>query len=148
MEFHMGTKEGDGGSDAATMKPTTRGTHEWGGFYPADTYSPWPPKTPVGFSIDAVAKRLHAFFTRGTLIWLRDFDECQSLTVAHRNFKGDLVAPRMWPFYREVILLEDGNVYCPHIEDQFVRHWIEANQTRMIFMLLQNSEVYAEEAKE
>jgi hypothetical protein len=104
----------------------------------------WPPKQKVGLSI---LKRIDAFLKKGKLVWLRDFDDVQFLSVAFTGSNGLRYAYRIWPHYHLVILNDDGTV-SPQKDDneyEYVRHWIWANETDKIYMFMQNSEKYSED---
>ena len=119
---------------------------EFGGYVPDESNdSPWPPSRPIGYSPRNLFKRIHARLSGGKLVWLRDYDEIQTLAVAYEE-DGELRAKRIWPFYAEVVLNEDGTVTTER--NKFVRHWIWADDAPKVFMLMQNSETYAEPIKE
>lgn len=114
----------------------------FGGYQPPESdESPWPPKRPIGV---ALPQRIDAFLRRGRLVWLRDYDEVHALAVAVTDAEGVRYAYRIWPCYRRLVLEDDGTVFCDDEKAKYVRHWIWADQTDMVYMLMKNSEKYAE----
>jgi hypothetical protein len=102
----------------------------------------WPPRcTP--FTIANLLVRFESLIRNGTLIWLRDIDERQTLRAAVKNKKDELIVYRWWPNYIPLVLNDDGSVtsVAPK-RAPYTRHWIAADQTNKIYMLVKNSETY------
>jgi hypothetical protein len=99
-----------------------------------------PPKTaPKSFRTDFM--RLIAKIGKGKLVWLRDWDDQITLTVARTRKMGDevvLSAPRFWPLAAPCILNEDGTVNGIEIAKQ----WIAENEEDQTLMYVKNSDVY------
>jgi len=111
--------------------------------------SVWPPRRKPGWSAMAIIKRIQAFITGGQLVWLRDHDEIQSLAVANLARDGKLYSARFWPGFRALRLNENGTVVCLDNENgKYTRNWVATDESKMIFMAIQNSEVYAEPLKD
>lgn len=122
-------------------KQADEGHFMYGGYRPPESdETPWPPKRAIGLSL---FKRLDALLRNGRLIWLRDYDETQSLAVAV-GVPGDRYTFRIWPCYRRLDLNEDGTVTSKDDKAKYVRHWIWAGDTDKVYMLMENSEKYAE----
>ena len=122
------------------------GTYAFGGYIPHESEeNPWPPKRGAGFRFFDLIKRFEALIRSGKLVWLRDYDECQTLAVAVIDKRtSQRYAYRIWPCYRRIVLNDDGTIGTDDRQPKYVRHWIEVDQTRKVFMLMQNSEIYAE----
>jgi hypothetical protein len=121
------------------------GKFAFGGYMPPKSKDdPWPPRGQPHATVLNVLKRTEAKLFGAKLVWLRDCDECQTLAVARRDDSGVLRAPRFWPCYRMLTLNDDGTVASDDNATQYVRHWIAVNETDKVFMLFQNSEIYAQ----
>ncbi len=122
------------------------GVKDFGGFIPAqrpDGDAVWPPRIDIERGPLELIKRIEAKLSGGMLVWLRDYDEVQTLAVAHHKAKG-LVAARFWPGFRHVILNDDGTVTATEKDQsEYVRHWIAVDPTEKTFMLMKNSETYS-----
>lgn len=129
----------------------TNGISDFGAFQPAgrgDGQDVWPPRVQYDRGLLNVLKRIQAFLTRSELVWLRDYDEFRTLAVVKKRANGVRVAARFWPGFRMMILNDDGTVTSDDQQANYVSHWIAVNETEKTFMLLQNSETYAEPDKE
>jgi len=70
-------------------------------------------------------KRIWAFLTGGTPVWLKDFDGTVTLTIARTDAWGDIWAERHWPFeIHKIQLLPDGT--CKQKNGTYVDFWKEA----------------------
>lgn len=117
------------------------GRFMFGGYQPPESEeNPWPPKRSAGL---ALPKRIDAAIRGGQLVWLRDYDEVHTLAVAV-EIDGVRHAYRIWPCYRRLVLNDDGSVSSETEKAAYTRHWIWADQTSMVYMLMENSEKYAE----
>jgi hypothetical protein len=129
------------------MTAQKKDDRRFGGLVPApveEGSSVWPPRGPIGWSLLTTLKRIEAFFTRGELVWLRDHDETQTLAVAHRGRDGVLYSARYWPWFRSLQLNDNGFVIClDKGNGEYVRNWIASDDAKMVYMLMQNSETYA-----
>jgi hypothetical protein len=108
----------------------------------AEVARAWPPTAKPDMRFMNVLKRIECFLRRGQLIWFRNADDSSTLAVAYTDPVGQKYAYRHWPDSLKVYLNEDGSVHAEARKGEYVRHWIAADDTNMIYMMLQNSEVY------
>lgn len=102
----------------------------------------WPPlNTPRSLSYYVL--RLQCIFNRNyRMVWLRDIDGEQTLTVAKPS-KDGIIAPRFWPRYRFMKLHDNGLVESVLPKDnEYVVHWIAENESEKMMMFLKNHAVY------
>lgn len=118
----------------------------FGGIRPVviDGESVWPPRRKPGWGFMSTIKRIQALISGGQLVWLRDHDETQTLVVANRARDGKLYSARYWPSFRSVQLNDNGTVLClDKANGSYVRNWVACDESKMVFMAIQNSEIYA-----
>lgn len=76
------------------------------------------------------------------MVWLRDIDGEETLTVAKPADDG-MIAPRFWPRYRFMKLNDNGTVESVIEKDnEYVVHWIAENESEKMMMFLKNHAVY------
>ena len=66
-----------------------------------------------------IIKRVYAFLTRRKLVWLQDFDDEETLSIARKGRFGDVIADRTWPFGIKIVKLLDNGV----VDGVYVKNW-------------------------
>ena len=127
-----------------SKKNDNRGKFQFDGWRPNQGAQAWPPKRGMGFRPSTLLKRFMAWKNKQRLVWLRDHDDTQTLSIC-REQDGVKRAFRYWPDHREVVLNDDGSCSCSDEKGSYIRQWIIAdNDTEKVYMAMANSELYAQ----